>query len=199
MQKDLVNLKCHVSWLMGKNPHPVSSVHLLSTTELQQRHARPGAAWGPAEKLTKVARRINKEAAASRACSAAVRYKRDCGDSVEKVQSISQGLLPSVPPAPFPCPPLGRTARARCWSLDLSFCTFSFCTVVIPNSFCSLIKVNSSYYVNTDKKLFRSENLYGQYTVQPGYKFLVFYVSQHHAVFPSSSVAGQVSLEFFLF
>jgi len=98
---------------MGKNPHPVSSLHLLSAKEPRQRRAQPGAAWGSAEKQTKVARRANSKAAASRACSAAVWYKRDHCDSVEQVQSSSQGFLPSAPPTPLPCPPLGPTVRAR--------------------------------------------------------------------------------------
>lgn len=158
----------------------------------------PGAAWGPAEQQTEVIRRINRDAAASSAHSAALQDKRDCRDSVEKVQNSSQGFLQSIPPAPLPCPLLGPTARAGSWSLDLSLCTFSFCTVIIPNSFCSLLKAKNSYSVDADKKMFCSENLYGQYTVQPGYKLLVSYFFQHHTVLPSSSVADRLSLEFFL-
>lgn len=72
----------------------------------------PGAACGPAEQQTEVIRRINRDAAASSAHSAALQDKRDCRDSVEKVQNSSQGFLQSIPPAPLPCPLLGPTARA---------------------------------------------------------------------------------------
>lgn len=132
----------HFMSLVGKNPHPPSLLHLLSAKEPKRsKHTTRGCKWPCRTKAGEGGKEDKKRGCCQQDLRSCCLYERDCGDSTEKVQSSSQGFLPSAPLSPLSCPLLGPSAWARCWSRDLSLCTFSFCTVVIPESFCSWIVV----------------------------------------------------------
>lgn len=58
--------------------------------------------WGPVEMQMEVARRINRDLAAHRACSDAVWYKRDCGAVWKRFKVVSRVFFSPLLPAHFP-------------------------------------------------------------------------------------------------